>query len=233
MERVREEQRTKEASDKAFATESTPDAMARKLIITQTMTDSAGAYSVAQSIARWASIEAMRNTCSILWEKGYTVLAEDLIGNAATEREVEDLADLLILLGSRDTTRMASQLVDRALAQFAWFRPATDFAEFARIVKERGWTVWDLQVREECAIRRDPDMLAQLIKTMGTEDAAETIKMAADSRPTADIPALLAMMEKLSMNDQAEVLMDALQNVRPDDVAVVKEAWEMAKEYSD
>lgn len=204
------------------------DEIALALIRTQ-ITDSDGAAVRAlKGLSATAPIDKLRLTCIALWERDYTSLAERLAGNIGAESNLTSVLEFLTKVGERDTSKMASNLTTRALSNCAWFRSSSEVLTFLDMLAHGGHESWSLLIHDECAIRREPGDLASLINELPGKKKDEMLDTIADSRPTEAIPPLLGQMTALELTDEVAMLMRMLRTMRPDDYAVINDAWTLA-----
>ncbi|WP_330469346.1 hypothetical protein OG547_35630 (plasmid) [Streptomyces longwoodensis] len=215
---------------KAYYASAPPEEIARELIRRHAMDGDIGVHDLALSVAALAPVEVVLRVCKILWEKGYTEMSEDLAGDVTSRESLDSVADFLVLVGSRDTSRFASTLILRVVNQFAWFRSSPDVPRLMSTLKNRGWDAWSSQIQEECAIRRDPDRLAELLSIMDDADKGEMLTAICNSRSAPDIPALLSHMTKAELGDDVQSILAQIADVRPNDHSSIIEAWELVNE---
>ncbi|MER5956648.1 hypothetical protein [Streptomyces sp. NPDC001893] len=206
----------------------TPDENALQLIKLQVSQGDGAAHNSLKAIAGGLPVDRVRLTCLSLWEKGYIELGERLAGHVGTERDLDSLLEFLNLVGARDVSRSASRLVRRTLNHFAWFRDSADIPQFMRTLRDNGWESWALQIHDECAIRRDPNTLAELLTRLGEQEASEMLISISDSRPTETVPPLLGQMKSLGLNTEVQEIMAALEMSRPADFKTVRSAWNLS-----
>ncbi|MEG8279241.1 hypothetical protein [Streptomyces sp. AHA2] len=213
-----------------YVVETEPEEIARELMRLYATGGDAGVYDMANTIGRLTPGQSVRELCTTLWEKNYTDLAVSVAGHLSDREDLEALADILILIGGQDVSRMANRCVERALGRVAWFRDSFEVLSFARILKEKDWAAWASQLEEECAARRDANKLAELISIMSLEDRASMLTSVVENRSTPDVPALLSQMSRVGLGDEVQSILTEVENIRPADHPFILEAWSLVNQ---
>ncbi|MGC5041385.1 hypothetical protein ACPXCS_38285 [Streptomyces sp. DT190] len=192
--------------------------------------DESGLYKLTLAVARHASLEDIREIGLELWRRGYEIAADDLSGSVGGERDVQSVRQFVSLMFDENTSRSASALVERALSQFAWFRDAQDVLNLINELKGEELDTWVLHIQSECAIRRDPRLLAELLSQADDSTTEALLEEVITSRGVADIPPLLASMESAHLSEQVSTVVGLLAELRHREAESILEAWELTKE---
>ncbi|MER6353658.1 hypothetical protein ABT186_17900, partial [Streptomyces sp. NPDC001634] len=230
FERAREEAaKERERSDISLANRSAME-ISRDFLRLSAKGDESALYDLSRAVAKLTPIESVRGVCLNLWEKGYEVAAEELAGRVGKERSIQSLQIFLSSLVQQDSSRVASNLAEISLAQFAWFRDSTEVSLLMSILKKSGLPSWALHIQMECAARRSPGKLAELLRDMDPVEVPIMIEVISQSRATADIPPLLFCMEDLGLDLYIKSLLSRISQLGRHDSAMILEAWELAKD---
>ncbi|MFE0383680.1 hypothetical protein ACFW1F_06275 [Streptomyces bungoensis] len=182
------------------------------------------------AVAQVAPLGNVELICWELIEKDYGALADNIAGNIARERSIEEVSDFVKMIGATNVSREASGLVSHILRNFAWTRsPVEDIPLLTQRLRDENWDAWALTVEEECAIWRPPQELVKLLKILDNKTQTDILETVAGSRSIKDIPALFMSMEQQDESELIPLLLNLLRTYREDKVQGVLDAWEIAK----
>ncbi|MBT2677028.1 hypothetical protein J7E95_40860, partial [Streptomyces sp. ISL-14] len=147
----------------------------------------------------------------------------------ALRRDLGFLQTFLYKIASENVSREANELTEEALCYFAWNRTSKDIPPFMQTLKRDGWESWALLIKDECAIRRKPHRLAELLQDLDSDEQLDMLDTIAQSRRASDIPPLLLHMEREGVSQLVEPLLKRVSEFRESKYSSVLEAWQLAK----
>lgn len=183
---------------------------------------------LSRHLARQSSEEKLLDICWGLIDRGYDEVAERLSGHIAVEQDLDSLIHFLQSVGAEDVSRSASSLVENALSEFAWARSSEDIQPFIEALKEAGWDSWALLVEDECAVRRPPNALTDLLILLEERHGRDMLERIAEARPPTDIPPLIINMKQRGLENFAAPLLNLVAERRPPTHSDVLHALEIA-----